>query len=212
MKQIKVPLTPREWAEKRFSLLIADISNPNTFIGEDAMDDYIEQCGFCLLEEPETKPEQSQPSEPPTDKVEAVKYFLNQLPHGYKERALAQVDEDRVNLRDIVKDIARSIDCFNIWDKTKEGAKFWGTVYNHYFTPTIYPTLPPLPNDEKSTNEWTGYFTHKGERVMRGSVHQIDLIRYWIIEEKVGDQSKFIALDNFGKKHYLNNLFKYHKP
>lgn len=144
MKKIKVHLTPKEWAEKRFSLLIADISNPDTFIGEDAMDDYIEQCGFYLLEETQSE---TKPDEVPTDKVEAVKYFLNQLPDGYRERALAQVDERRIKNMPLASDLSEALFCFSRWDDTKEGDGFWHQVYNHYQYPNQYPTLPLLPNE-----------------------------------------------------------------
>jgi len=205
MKQIKVPLSPKEWAEKRLQLYASFTHQPSV----DVLDNAIEKCGFYLLEEikRETKPD-----EVPTDKVEAVKYFLNQLPDGYRERALAQVNEERVNNYVLATSIDYAISTFRLWGETKEGVDFWMDVHQHYSTPDKYPTLPPLPDDEKSTSEWTGYFTDSGERVNRGGVYQVNHIRYWIVEECLGDQCKFIALDGNGKKHQLNNLFKYHKP
>lgn len=114
MKQIKVELTPREWAEKRLQLAASfQIEN---------IDFVIEQCGFVLKEEANEK------------------------------------------------------------------------------------------LDEPTTKEWTGYFTEKGERVNKEAFYWVNHIGYWIVEECVGDQCKFIALDGYGKKHQLNNLFKYHKP
>ena len=141
MKQIKVPLTPKEWAEKRLQLLI-DWNNDATNY---ELDSFIERCGFYLLEEikPETKPD-----EIPTDKVEAVKYFLNQLPSGYRERALAQVDEENIKTRYTTAiNILDAVIFFNTWHKTKEGTTFWLYVHDHYKSPTDYPTLPPLPNE-----------------------------------------------------------------
>lgn len=137
MKQIKVPLTPKEWAEKRLQLYAFN-HQPSV----DVLDNAIEKCGFYLLEEPETKPD-----EVLVDKVEAVKYFLNQLPDGYRERALAQVDERVINARKKTTSIVGAIDCFAIWDETNEGDDFWVAVQCHYQFPQAFPTLPPLPNE-----------------------------------------------------------------
>lgn len=60
MKQIKVPLTPKEWAEKRLQLLLKEFPNHGSLL---VIDEILEKCGFELIE-PETKPD-----EVPTDKV-----------------------------------------------------------------------------------------------------------------------------------------------
>ena len=205
MKKIKVELTPREWAEKRFKIVIANLTNPEIHIPEDAIDEFISVCGFVLKEEADEQPEI------PTDKVEAVKYFLNQLPDGYRERALAQVDEERVNSRSIVKDVVTSIDCFNIWDRTKEGSKFWERVFDHYSNPTKYPTLPPLPKeklDDPSTKLWTGYFTDKGERVYVGDTHEV----FGVIATVQRTNGVYSVVFPDGTEIQLNDVFKYHKP
>ena len=147
----------------------------------------------------------------PTDKVEAVKYFLNQLPDGYRQRALAQVHEKRVNSRPIVQDITTSIDCFNIWDRTKEGVKFWNIVYRHYLNPTEYPTLPPLPEkklDDPSTKEWTGYFTESGERVYLNGEYVFNDVKMRI-EKK---ESQYVCVREDGFVQPLYHVFIYHKP
>lgn len=138
MNQIKVPLSPREWAEKRLQLLI-DWNNDAT---NDELDSFIEKCGFSLLEEPSK--ENDLVAEIPTDEVEAVKYFLNQLPHGYRERALSQMSENFIATMPAPKDMKDAIDAFNHWPKTKEGDEFWDKVFRHY--KSIVP-LPPLPNE-----------------------------------------------------------------
>jgi hypothetical protein len=202
MKQIKVPLTPEQWAEKRLQLYLTTTSRLNdNFL--DISDTDIEKCGFYLAEEKQIEPAsngqntdvddkdvvniagdlyqplfnfihdscgfiavqddlnaivnlcrpiiahldkpETKPDEIPTDKVEAVKYFLNQLPSGYKERALAQVDESFVEVEP--DNIGGAISFFKDWSETNEGTQFWMLVWNHYENPTDFPTLPPLPNE-----------------------------------------------------------------
>lgn len=156
MKQIKVYITAEQWAEKRLQL--AGKFKPEN------IDRVIEQCGFKLIEE--TKPDFKRCGEEdnlckcksekecgyspeiPTDKVEAVKYFLNQLPSGYKERALAQVDERRVKkVGGEIKNIVEALYFFCEWADTNEGEMFWREVAQHYFRPATTPMLPSLPND-----------------------------------------------------------------
>ena len=86
---------------------------------------------------------QPQPSEIPTDKDEALRYYLNELPEGYRERALIQVK----NVTALVDSIIDAIREFRDWTETKEGRQFWSQVYRHYLNPNKFPTLPPLPND-----------------------------------------------------------------
>ena len=142
MKQIKVPLTHREWAEKRLQLTCHSYEltyHPERF------DSLLETCGFYLVED-EEQPE-TKPNEIPTDKVEAVKYFLNQLPDGYRERALAQVDKKRIKSYHKPVEIVTALTVFAVWKDTKEGEDFWNAVDNHYRFLNEYPTLPPLPNE-----------------------------------------------------------------
>lgn len=144
MKQIKVYITAEQWAEKRLQLMCSSyiMTNGTT---SNWLDQHIEQCGFVLIEE--KKPEQPQPNEIPTDKVEAVKYFLNQLPEGYKQRALGQVDEKRVkSAHGFAKNFAEALWFFADWEKTKEGDPFWRKLFMHYDKPTSN-RLPPLQND-----------------------------------------------------------------
>lgn len=141
MKQIKVYITPEQWAEKRLQMMpvyptIDTVEN---------IDRKLILCGY-ELKTPETEPQQPQPVEPPTDKVEAVRYFLNQLPSGYRERALAQVNEDRVKSRRKAKSILEALMSFAEWTKTCEGDTFWNEVDNYYFRIKRF-SLPPLPND-----------------------------------------------------------------
>lgn len=138
MKQIKVPLSPREWAKKRLQLLI-DWNNDAT---NDELDSFIEKCGFSLLEE--LSKENDLVAEIHTDKVEAVKYFLNQMPDGYRERALSQMSENSIAAMQRPKDMKDAIVAFNRWAKTKEGEEFWDKVFRHY--KSIVP-LPPLPSE-----------------------------------------------------------------
>ena len=168
MKKIKVELTLKEWAEKRLQISIS-LDVPV----DEKIDNLIEQCGFVLKEEAENtqmedgvkdimsapfnvldainslvpSPEEKT-DKIPTDKVEAVKYFLNQLPDGYKERALAQVDEENIKTWETTAiNIVDAVMFFNKWHKTKESNAFWLYVHGHYENPVKYPTLPPLPKD-----------------------------------------------------------------
>ena len=56
MKQIKVYITPEQWAEKRLQLISSSYMTQKGFLIE-TIDFVIEQCGFELIEA-ETKPEQ----------------------------------------------------------------------------------------------------------------------------------------------------------
>ena len=69
-----------------------------------------------------------------------VRGWLEQLPDGYRERALRQcvcADEPR-------KSITDSLYIFSFWAATEEKEDFWVGVYNHYINGTH---LPPLPEE-----------------------------------------------------------------
>ena len=208
MKQIKVELTPREWAEKRLQLYCSFNHQPSVEI----LDKAIETCGFVLKDESETKPNKI-----PTNKVEAVKYFLNQLPEGYRERALAQVnDEVEINRCPLANSISDALMYFSIWSETKECGNFWQLVRNHYLNSTEHPTLPPLPNEEsldkQTTKQWTGHFTDEGIRVNVGDTFVRNGVNYTVtVEEKLGQKFYYAVSDNDDKL-LLRNFFKYHKP
>lgn len=74
----------------------------------------------------------------------AREWFM-ELPDGYRELALEQFPEDRL-------DIERNNMCHALivysWNLTESGHDFWRKVYQHYELPPL--PLPPLP--EKVTS------------------------------------------------------------
>jgi hypothetical protein len=80
------------------------------------------------------------------DKMKTVKQWLEQLPDGYRERALENLDPKNAHQKekDMVEAILASFD----FDKTKEGGLFWARVYGHYAKGL---SLPPLPSKNPFT-------------------------------------------------------------
>ncbi len=72
--------------------------------------------------------------------MKPIEEWLNQLPDGYRERALSYSERVVCN----VSTLLSAISCFVYWSKTAEGVDFWGAVYQHYETNGKTP-LPPLP-------------------------------------------------------------------
>jgi hypothetical protein len=70
-----------------------------------------------------------------------IKEWLEQLPDGYRERALENAEYNLLELHR--KTMATSIAAGFAWDDTPEGHSFWADVQKHYFAGT---PLPPLPN------------------------------------------------------------------
>lgn len=72
-------------------------------------------------------------------KPTTVRGWLEQLPEGYRERALGQctcLDEKASSMEQAILD-------FQEWDITEEKGDFWVAVVRHYVKGT---PLPPLPN------------------------------------------------------------------
>ena len=70
--------------------------------------------------------------------------WLQELPDGYRERAVAQCEP----LAEYAEDMADAIVNMCNWSGTEEDVEFWAKVANHY--DDGYP-LPPLPNKETET-------------------------------------------------------------
>jgi hypothetical protein len=70
-----------------------------------------------------------------------IKEWFNELPEGYRERAIKNTHEGRMNTHEptMVEVIYRSFR----WSGTPEGHTFWREVKDHYAKGTL---LPPLPN------------------------------------------------------------------
>ncbi len=77
--------------------------------------------------------------------MKTVKEWLEELPDGYRERALGQMlDADRV-----VYSMAHALTRSLSWISSNEGFDFWSDVRNHY----LYGLpLPPLPEDPMPTH------------------------------------------------------------
>jgi len=80
--------------------------------------------------------------------VSDAKKLLNVLPPGYRERALANFNNDGC-VRRFFRDgmcirKSRVINDTICWDKTPEGIGFWHSVHSHVETNGSRP-LPPLP-------------------------------------------------------------------
>ena len=71
-------------------------------------------------------------------KRQAYEGFADQLPDGYRERYLANLDEDCIH-------------CGFVWKDTPEGMSFWFAVHRWAINSEYYP-LPPLPVTEKPTH------------------------------------------------------------
>jgi hypothetical protein len=71
--------------------------------------------------------------------------WLNELPDGYRERAMASAKRTSwtaVSMCDALNDSM-------IWQSTPEGDGFWGDVYLHFEKGRKLPKLPKAP---KTTN------------------------------------------------------------
>ncbi len=77
-----------------------------------------------------------------------IKEWFNELPEGYRERAIKNTQESRMNTHEptMVEVIYRSFR----WSGTPEGHAFWSAVKDHYAKGT---PLPPLPNSSESKHE-----------------------------------------------------------
>lgn len=76
-------------------------------------------------------------------------WWIEQLPYGYRQRALEQMLIGRDTI--LEKDMIGALYGFATWTHTNEGHAFWCAVKDHYQKGT---SLPPLPNDiSNSINE-----------------------------------------------------------
>jgi hypothetical protein len=85
-----------------------------------------------------------------------IEEWLEQLPDGYRERALANMYEEK--RYKIVENMQDAIWEGLGWGRTPEGYDFWRGVYSHYFAGTPLPPLPgqspkPLKSNEQIFDE-----------------------------------------------------------
>lgn len=80
-----------------------------------------------------------------------IQEWLMELPDGYRERALANMDEGKRHT--IVENMEDAIWEGLGWGRTPEGYDFWCGVYSHYAIGTPLPPLPQSPNPLKSNEQ-----------------------------------------------------------
>ena len=73
--------------------------------------------------------------------MKTVKEWLQELPDGYRERALANLQTDSGGL--LVDAQHRAVRKLRFWSETKEGYKFWSSVVSYLMGESS--DLPPLP-------------------------------------------------------------------
>lgn len=91
------------------------------------------------------------PKAPPYVKQKTFEEWLELLPDGYRERAIANIDENRRYNEDFSKSIKVALLYSFNWDDSKEGREFWQKVYDSIdHDDTInYLLLPPLPDKKE---------------------------------------------------------------
>jgi hypothetical protein len=74
--------------------------------------------------------------------MKSTKQWLNELPDGYRERALKNLnlDDEAASMEE--ESIIRALNVSFVWYDSPEGHDFWNAVQEHYLEGT---PLPPLP-------------------------------------------------------------------
>lgn len=73
--------------------------------------------------------------------MKTIEQWLNELPDGYRERALRNTPKHRLSLEDDF--LPEALNKAFSWADSQEGRDFWYKVYEHYDT----TPLPPLPKE-----------------------------------------------------------------
>ena len=84
-----------------------------------------------------------------------IKEWLEELPEGYRERALNNLRKVAINWHEPT--MVGAITGAFLWVESPEGLDFWADVKNHYATGTPLPPLPqktkPLKSNEQIFDE-----------------------------------------------------------
>ena len=75
--------------------------------------------------------------------MKTIREWLQELPDGYRERALVQADAEALDAPNA--DMSEALYGFKTWADTEEGFEFWSEVRQHY---AIGTALPPLTEKE----------------------------------------------------------------
>lgn len=76
--------------------------------------------------------------------MKTKKQWLGELPDGYKELALSNLDTKSSSIRK--KNMHEAIVAAFVWYETKQGHDFWEQVCKHYKLGTPLPPLPTIEN------------------------------------------------------------------
>lgn len=72
--------------------------------------------------------------------MKTIKKWLEELPEGYKELALANAKENVLNNKK--DDMCDAISSSFIWSNSSQGRDFWENVYFHFSNESELPNLP----------------------------------------------------------------------
>jgi hypothetical protein len=90
-----------------------------------------------------------------------IKYWLNQLPDGYRELAILRNDPRfQTHVTSGVISVSQAINYLCHWTRTPEGHDFWYDVEQHYHhredpDDNPYVQLPELPSRTRTPNRVT---------------------------------------------------------
>lgn len=119
--------------------------------------------------------------------------WLNELPDGYRERAVANCkDWSGKSPQDVCSSMQEAIVGMCKWKETPEGENFWGYVFAHYAKGNPLPTLPTGNSEKPNTHE------------------AVNSPKHYNVNDKEVWQ---MMIDVFGKEAFVNfcalNAFKY---
>ena len=80
--------------------------------------------------------------------MKTIEQWLNELPDGYRERALSNADKEALESKEKELEMCDALWVAFKWALTAEGHLFWMEVFSYYARPVASRTLPPLPKEE----------------------------------------------------------------
>lgn len=93
----------------------------------------------------------------PTNSMKPLREWLEQLPDGYRERALRMAETEE-RLEYTLNSLIDAIQFAGHWEDSPEGHRFWNAVWAHYYyanspSSVVVPQLPALPECSLPTVE-----------------------------------------------------------
>ena len=89
-----------------------------------------------------------------------IQEWLMELPDGYRERALANMDEEDKNM--VKESMSDAINNSFLWSESPEGRNFWEQVDDHYVHGTPLPPLYEQPDFSSQKTRVIGIATNWG--------------------------------------------------